>query len=64
MRYDGIHITEFHISTLDSPEQFTPTKHWFDEERIGWFEVADDLPRYSQLDYLHSEPTHIGPKSR
>ena len=61
LRYSGTHITEFLISTLDNPEDYIPDRHWFESEKIPWFEIADDLPRYQKLDHEVS-PTHIGPK--
>lgn len=39
-------IIEFHISTFDDPDALVPTSHAFEPERISWFEVADNLPRY------------------
>jgi len=39
-------IFEFHISTFDNPNLLVPTAHAFEPERIPWFDVADDLPRY------------------
>lgn len=39
-------IVEFHISTFDDPNALVPTAHAFDSERIDWFDVADNLPRY------------------
>jgi hypothetical protein len=39
-------IIEFHISTTDDPSAHVPDRHWFHEERIVWFDVADGLPRY------------------
>lgn len=39
-------IVEFHISTFDTPDDLVPTAHAFEPERIAWFDVADDLPRY------------------
>jgi hypothetical protein len=53
-------IIEFHISTLDDPEAFAPNLHWFHSERIAWFDVADDLPRYRELDD-GAEPYQRGP---
>ncbi len=44
-------ILEFHISTLDDPNAFVPTNHVFYKERIAWFDVADDLPRYHGFDF-------------
>ncbi len=43
------HIFEFHISTFDEPEKLVPTGHAFDLERIAWFDIADDLPRYESF---------------
>ena len=53
-------IFEFHISTLDNPNAFIPTNHVFYEERIAWFDVADDLPRYHGFD-SNSEVDRRGP---
>ena len=53
-------IIEFHISTLDDPNAFKPTNHVFYAERIAWFDVADDLPRYHGLDFS-SEIHRRGP---
>ena len=42
-------VFEFHISTFDTPEALKPSLHSFYAERIAWFDVADDLPRYEGL---------------
>lgn len=34
------------IVSLDVPEAIEPDHHIFMASRIGWYEVADDLPRY------------------
>ena len=34
-----------HISTFDDPNILTPERHWYYEERISWFDTADELPR-------------------
>ena len=39
-------IFEFHISTFDRPDGLVPSSHAFEPERIPWFDVADNLPRY------------------
>ncbi len=39
-------IIEFHISTFDDPDVLVPSGHSFDPERIPWFDIADNLPRY------------------
>ena len=44
--YKGNELIEFHISTLDSPNEFPPNEHTHYVGRITWLEVADSLPRY------------------
>ena len=39
-------IIELHISTFDNPARMMPTAHAFDAERIPWFDIADNLPRF------------------
>ena len=39
-------IVELHLSTFDNPEALVPTAHAFYPERLPWFDIADDLPRY------------------
>lgn len=36
------------LGTLDDPGAVPPTVHGWEAERVGWFQVADDLPRYPQ----------------
>ena len=59
--HEGHVIIEFHISTFDNPETFVPNRHWYHEERIAWFDVADDLPRYRGEDTEGEEPYRHGP---
>ncbi len=59
--FAGKFITEFHISTLDDPLACVPDRHWFDSERIAWFDTTDNLPRYRELDGQGIEPDHNGP---
>ena len=54
-------IIEFHISTLDNPNAYVPDRHWFHEERIAWFDVADGLPRYRRGDSAGQKPYCHGP---
>ena len=49
-RIPGLEIIEFHISTLDRPDDYPPDRHFFYGERIAWFDVADNLPRYTEMD--------------
>ena len=39
-------VCAVHISTFDDPEALSPTHHSFYSERIRWFDVHDNLPRY------------------
>ncbi len=39
-------IVEFHISTFDNPDVLVPSAHAFHRERLPWFDIADNLPRY------------------
>ena len=59
--YSGNPIVEVHASTLDDPNEHIPTKHWFDSERLPWFDIADNLPRFHRLD-VDTEATHQGPR--
>ena len=43
---NGDTLIEFHISTLDTPEEFPPNEHTHYAERICWLELADTLPRF------------------
>lgn len=53
-------IVEFYISTFDDPEAFTPTNHSWYDDRIAWFDTADDLPRFRGFDF-DSELCRRGP---
>jgi len=56
-------IVEIHISTFDDPEALVPTSHAFEPERISWFDIADELPRYEGFSEL-SPLLHTGPLSK
>ncbi|WP_119460186.1 GFA family protein [Rhodospirillaceae bacterium SYSU D60014] len=36
------------LTTLDEPAAIVPDHHIWTSSRIGWFEVADDLPRFAE----------------
>jgi len=55
-------IIELHIGTFDDPESIVPTSHAFEPERLSWFDVADDLPRFEGFSEL-SPLLHRGPAS-
>ena len=63
VRFPGQHITELYVGTLDDPSPHLPDRHWFESERIAWFDTMDKLPRYSRLDGEGIEPVHFGPKA-
>jgi hypothetical protein len=56
---DDPRTVEFHISTFDNPDVYVPTLHWYHGRRIAWFDSADDLPRYNEMD--DEEPYRHGP---
>lgn len=61
IRSSGKSIVEFHVGTLDNPDDFAPEDHSRFEERIEWFDVADDLPRYRGAIKKDEEPYCHGP---
>lgn len=67
LTWEGVYgehaIIEFHISTLDDPDTFVPDRHWYHEEHIAWFDVADGLPRYLGNDLAGEKPYRRGPST-
>jgi len=55
-------IFELHVSTFDNPDVVVPTAHAFYPERIPWFDIADNLPRYESF-VDDSPPLRHGPVS-
>lgn len=45
--WGGTSVVEVYISTLDKPDLFAPDRHVFFSDRLGWFDVCDELPRYN-----------------
>ena len=39
-------LIEFHISTLDNPDEFPPNEHTHYSERLDWLETTDTLPKF------------------
>lgn len=62
VRFSGRHITEFYVGTLDEPSVVIPDRHWFESERIEWFDTIDNLPRYERLDGPGLKAVHVGSK--
>jgi len=54
-------ICEIHVSTFDEPESLVPTAHAFYLERLTWFDVADELPRYGGF-VEYDPPLRHGPE--
>jgi len=58
--WGGKSIVEVYVGTLDDPESFTPDRHGFYGEKISWFDVADQLPRYNASS-VGKQPDRHGP---
>lgn len=41
-------IIEVFAGSLDDPKACAPDRHAFFDARLPWFDVSDDLPRYSE----------------
>jgi hypothetical protein len=50
----------FH-GTLEQPSQWPPTGHAHIGERVGWFDVHDDLPRFAKTAGKGAQPVKKGP---
>ena len=46
LTWEGGGRIEFHISSLDNPDEFPPNEHTHYRERISWFETTDNLPKH------------------
>jgi hypothetical protein len=44
----GLDHVEVTIASLDEPEVVPPSEHIWSASRIGWFDIADDLPRHPE----------------
>lgn len=42
---DEVHL---YVATMNDPGAFSPGRHVFVEERIGWMHLADGLPQYAR----------------
>lgn len=56
---------EVHIlaGTLDDPSPVRPDRHVFVEDQLPWFEVFDELPRYTTTS-RGTKPVRVGPRQR
>ena len=46
LTFEDDELVEFHVSTLDNPNEILPNEHTHYLEKITWLELADDLPKY------------------
>lgn len=59
-RFPGeVHL---HVGTLEQPNEVAPRSHVFAGEQLAWFETADDLRRFEQLNGKGIEPLRVGPR--
>jgi len=52
-------LIEIHTGTLDDPEAFVPESHIHCDERLPYFDIADELPRHHEWD--EGAPYQYGP---
>lgn len=51
--------------SLEDPNSVSPSCHVFEAEKLGWFDVHDDLPRYATTRMGgKADPTHRGPRMK
>ena len=56
-------VCALHVSSSDEPDALPPVGHTFYSERIAWFDVVDELPRYDGMSADNSIIRH-GPAPR
>lgn len=54
-------MVEMLVGTFDDPEACPPTFHIHYGERLAWFEIADDLPRFTEWHDDGAAPACHGP---
>lgn len=59
-KFKGIDIIEFYVSTTDDPDSHVADRHWHYGEKIAWFDVVGDIPRYAGSETA-GEPIRRGP---
>ena len=57
----GGDLIEVFISTTDDPDTLVPQFHIWTDERIEWFDIVDELPRYHGWMHEGDAPFHHGP---
>jgi len=56
-------VIELLVGTMDRPQDFPPSCHIHYAERLAWFDVADDLPRFNVWHEDGQAPACHGPMS-
>jgi len=54
-------VIGFFVGTMNEPDLFPPQKHAFHGERVEWFDVADNLPRFLGVPKAGNDPDSVGP---
>jgi hypothetical protein len=54
---DRVQVT---LGSLDTPERVRLDDHVWTEDRLAWFEVKDDLPRFAQYNPDEAANTILG----
>lgn len=57
----GGDLIELHVHTADDPDALVPQFHIWVDERLEWFDIVDQLPRYHGWMHLGDEPFSHGP---
>ena len=55
-------VCAIHISTFDDPALLPPSCHSFYAEKIDWFDIADQLPRFAGF-VVDGDIVSVGPRS-
>lgn len=45
-------VMHFYVAAMEDPERFEPELHCVYEEKIGWLNIGDDLPKRNGPEYL------------
>lgn len=59
--WQGDVVIGFFVGTMDEPDLFPPQRHVFHSQRVDWFDVADNLPRFLEVPKAGIEPDSFGP---
>ena len=46
LTFEDNKLIEFHISTLDSPNDYPPNEHTHYLDKISWLDLTDSLPKH------------------